>query len=156
MTKVGVGDKAPNFTLQSGNGETVSLSDFLGKKHVVLFFYPMDESPVCSRQAEAFRDSYEAFKQMDAEIIGVSSQSEESHKQFAKHHNLPYILLSDPNNSVRKLYGVSSTLGVVPGRATYVIGKDGIVLHVFSSQFQPAKHAMEALEVLKKQSRAIL
>lgn len=150
MAKVQIGDKAPDFTLQSSMGETVSLSQFHKKKYVIIFFYPMDESPVCSRQAEAFRDNYEAFKKMDAEVIGISSQSVESHKQFAKHHNLPYILLSDSKNNVRKLYGVSTSLGIVPGRVTYVIDKEGKVLHVFSSQLQPAKHAEEALRALKE------
>ena len=150
MAKVKIGDKAPDFTLQSNTSEKVTLSQFFGKKNIVLFFYPMDESPVCSREAEAFRDNYEAFKKMDAEVIGISSQSVESHKEFASHHNLPYILLSDIDNSVRKLYGVPATLGVVPGRVTYVIDKEGIVKHLFSSQFQPAKHAEEALRALKR------
>jgi peroxiredoxin Q/BCP len=147
---VDVGDKAPDFTLPSSTGASISLSKFLGEKNLVIFFYPMDESPVCSREAEAFRDNYEDFKQLHAEVIGVSSQSVESHKEFASHHNLPYILLSDSNNSVRKLYGVPTTLGVVPGRVTYVIDKTGIIKHIFSSQFHPAKHAKEAISALKK------
>jgi peroxiredoxin Q/BCP len=150
MAKVKIGDKAPDFTLQSSAGERVKLSQFLGKKNVVLFFYPMDESPVCSREAETFRDNYEVFKKLDAEVIGVSSQSVESHHAFASHHNLPYILLSDLHNSVRKLYGISTTLGVVPGRVTYVIDKEGIIKHMFSSQFHPAKHATEAISALER------
>lgn len=150
MTKVKIGDKAPDFTLQSHTDEKFKLSQFLGKKNVVLFFYPMNESPVCSREAEAFRDSYEAFRKLDAEVVGVSSQSVESHREFASHHNLPYILLSDSNNSVRKLYGVSTTLGVIPGRVTYIIDKEGIIKHIFASQLHPAKHAEEALSALKK------
>jgi len=150
MAMAKIGDKAPDFTLQSSTGERVTLSQFFGKKSVVLFFYPMDESPVCSREAEAFRDNYEVFKKLDAEVIGVSSQSVESHKEFASHHNLPYILLSDSRNSTRKLYGVPTTLGVVPGRVTYVIDKKGIIKHIFSSQFHPAKHAEEAISALKR------
>jgi peroxiredoxin Q/BCP len=150
MTKVKIGDKAPDFTLPSSTGENITLSQFLGKKNVVIFFYPVDESPVCSREAEAFRDRNETFKKLEAEIIGISSQSAESHKSFASHHKLPYILLSDSDNDVRKMYGVSTTLGVVPGRVTFVIDKEGIVKHVFSSQFRPAKHAEEALRALQR------
>src|SRR3989337_3623863 len=110
MAYIKVGGKAPDFTLQSNRGESVTLSEFFGKKKVALFFYPMDESPVCSREAEAFRDNYEAFSELGAEVIGISCQSVESHKEFARHHKLPYILLSDGNNRVRKLYGVSTSL----------------------------------------------
>ena len=149
MAYIKVGGKAPDFTLQSNKGESVTLSEFFGKKKVVLFFYPMDESPVCSREAEAFRDNYEAFTELDAEAIGISSQSAESHKEFARHHKLPYILLSDTDNRVRKLYGVSTSLGIVPGRVTYVIDKEGIIKHIFSSQLHPAKHAREALRALR-------
>jgi len=149
MAYIKVGGKAPDFTLQSNKGESVTLSEFFGKKKVVLFFYPMDESPVCSREAEAFRDNYEAFTELDAEVIGISSQSAESHKEFARHHKLPYILLSDTDNRVRKLYGVSTSLGIVPGRVTYVTDKEGIIKHIFSSQLHPAKHAREALRALR-------
>ncbi len=144
-----VGDKAPDFTLSSNTGGNITLSQFFGKKNVILFFYPMDESPVCSREAESFRDKYESFKTQDAEVIGVSSQSVNSHKSFVEHHKLPFILLSDPENKVRKLYGITSTLGFVPGRATFVINKDGIVRFLFSSQLQPARHATEALYALE-------
>ncbi|HLC00296.1 MAG TPA: peroxiredoxin [Candidatus Bathyarchaeia archaeon] len=151
MTNVKIGDKAPDFTLQSDKGGIVTLSEFFGKKKVILFFYPMDESPVCSREAEAFRDNYEAFNELDAEVVGISSQSVESHKEFASHRKLPYILLSDTDNRVRKLYGVSTSLGIVPGRVTYVIDEEGIIKHIFSSQLHPAKHAKEALRALREQ-----
>jgi len=120
------------------------LSQFLGKKTVVLFFYPRDEGHTCCKEAQAFRDNYEAFKESNAEVIGLSAQSVESHNSFASHHKLQYILLSDSENNVRKLYGVSSTLGV-PGRVTFVIDKDGMVKHIFSSQLHFIKHAKEAL-----------
>ena len=115
MTTLKVGDKAPDFCLPSSSGSMVKLSQFLGK-NIVVFFYPMDESPVCSREAEAFRDKNTDFKALDTEVIGISSQSIESHKSFASHHNLPFTLLSDKDNSVRKLYGISSTLGI-PGES---------------------------------------
>ena len=148
MIKVKMGDRAPDFTLHSSTGETISLSQFLGKKSVVLFFYPRDEGPTCCKEAEAFRDDYEAFKETNAEVIGISAQSVESHKSFASNHNLPYILLSDADNKVRKLCGVSSTLGV-PGRVTFVIAEEGIVKHVFVSQLHFKKHSKEALQALR-------
>jgi peroxiredoxin Q/BCP len=150
MAKLNVGDKAPDFTLQSCSGENISLSQFLGKMNVVLFFYPRDEGPTCIKEAEAFRDSYSAFKERNAEVIGISGQGVVSHKGFVSHHNLPYILLSDVDGSVRKLYGVASTLGV-PGRVTFVINKEGVVVHIFVSQLQFTKHAKEALNALRDQ-----
>jgi peroxiredoxin Q/BCP len=154
MARLEVGNRALDFTLPSSTGESISVSQFIGKKNVVIFFYPMDESPVCSREAEAFRDRYESFKELKAEIIGISSQDVDSHKSFAKRHRLPFILLSDPDNKVRKLFGIASTLGVVPGRATFVIDKAGVVKYVFSSQWQPAKHAKEALCAVKRLSES--
>jgi thioredoxin-dependent peroxiredoxin len=148
MINIKMGDRAPDFTLQSSTSETVSLSQFLGKKNVVIFFYPRDEGPTCCIEAESFRDNYEAFKEKNAEVIGISAQTVESHKNFVKHHNLPYILLSDTENKVRELYGVSPTLGV-PGRVTFVIDKEGIVKHIFVSQLHFNKHAKEALQALK-------
>jgi len=150
--KVNVGDQAPDFTLPSQTGEDVSLSQFRGKKNVVLYFYPKDESPGCTREACTFRDSFELFTDLGAVVIGVSGDSVESHKAFAEHHNLPFTLLSDGENKVRKLYGATSTLGIIPGRATFIIDKKGMVRHVFSSQLQPEKHIEEAREVLKKLS----
>lgn len=150
MVKLKIGDRAPDFSLQSSTGERFTVSHFLRTKNAVIFFYPMDESPVCSREAEAFKQKYDDFKKLDAEVIGISSQSVESHKEFAQHHSLPFVLLSDADGAVRKLYGVSASLGVVPGRVTFVIDKQGIIKYVFSSQLQPAKHAEEALRELKK------
>jgi peroxiredoxin Q/BCP len=148
--KVNEGDTAPDFTLTSQTGENVTLSQFRGKKNVVLYFYPKDETVGCTREACAFRDSYELFTDLGAEVIGVSADSVESHKAFAEHHNLPFTLLSDVDNNVRKLYGATSTLGFIPGRVTFVIDKRGVVRHVFSSQLQPEKHIEESREVLKK------
>jgi len=147
--KVKVGDPAPDFRLPSQSVEMISLRDFLGKKNVVLYFYPKDESRGCTAEACAFRDSYEVFKDYGAEVIGVSSDPIDSHRSFASKHSLPFILLSDEGGNVRKLYGASSTLGIFPGRVTYIIDKKGIVRHVFSSQFNPKKHIDEAIKVLK-------
>jgi peroxiredoxin Q/BCP len=147
---VKVGDKAPDFTLPSQLGDDVTLSEYFGKKNVVLYFYPKDESPGCTREACTFRDSYEELTSLGAEVIGVSSQSVESHKSFATHHGLPFILLSDAGNKVRQLYGVPSTMGMIPGRVTYIIDKKGLVRHIFSSQTQAEKHVEEAVKTLKE------
>jgi peroxiredoxin Q/BCP len=149
FVKINVGDKAPDFTLLSQTGESVTLSHFFGKKNVVLYFYPKDESRGCTREACEFRDRYEVYTDLGAEVIGVSSDDVKSHESFASKHNLPFILLSDTDNEVRKLYGVASTFGVIPGRVTYIIDKKGIVRYVFSSQFHPKKHINESLEALK-------
>ena len=148
--KIKVGDKAPDFTLSSQMGDNVTLSEYFGKKNTVLYFYPKDESPGCTREACKFRDRYEVFTGLGAEVLGISSDSLESHKSFATHHGLPFILLSDEDNKVRELYGVSSTMGIIPGRVTYIIDKKGVVRHIFSSQFQPEKHIEEALKILKE------
>jgi peroxiredoxin Q/BCP len=148
-TGVKVGDAAPDFTLPNQSGELFSLSSLLGKKSIVLYFYPKDFSRGCTAEACAFRDSYEAFKQAGAEVVGVSSQSVESHDKFASLYKLPFILLSDEDQRVRKLYGVPTTLGVLPGRVTYVIDKKGTVRYIFNSQFNPTKHIEEALAILK-------
>ena len=142
-----VGKKAPSFKLKNQDGKTISLSDLKGKP-VVLYFYPKDKSKGCTRQACEFRDKYEAFTDLGAEVIGISSDDTKSHESFADEYNLPFILLSDEKNKVRNLFGVKSTLGVISGRVTYVIDKKGIVRHIFSSQFQPKKHIKEAIEAL--------
>jgi thioredoxin-dependent peroxiredoxin len=148
--EIRVGDPAPAFEMPASNGETVKLSDFLGRSEVVLFFYPKDNTPGCTMEACSFRDSYEAFKDAGAVVIGVSSDSNESHQKFADRHRLPYPLLSDADGRLRARFGVPRTFGLFPGRVTYLIDKRGIVRHVFSSQLQPAKHVEEALRVLKE------
>ncbi|USR89842.1 peroxiredoxin [Phormidium yuhuli AB48] len=149
MTSINVGDRAPNFTLKNQNGESVSLSDFKGEKAVVLYFYPKDDTPGCTAESCAFRDSYTTFSDAGAEVIGISGDSVSSHKQFAQKHNLPFTLLSDQGNQVRKLYGVPATLFILPGRVTYVIDKEGIVRHIFNSQLDFQGHINESLKVLQ-------
>ncbi len=143
-----VGEPAPDFTLESTTGEYIRLSDFQGKSEVVLFFYPKDSTPGCTVEACSFRDSHEAFRNGGAEVIGISSDSGLSHRRFADRHGLPFLLLSDPGGAVRARYGVSRTFGLLPGRVTFVIDRNGIVRHVFSSQFRPSRHVEEALSVL--------
>jgi len=147
--KVNVGDKAPDFTLPSQMGDNVTLSEYFGKKNVVLYFYPKDETRGCTREACEFRDMYNVFTRLDAEVLGVSSDTLESHRSFASHHGLPFLLLSDEKGKVRGLYSVPSTMGIIPGRVTYIIDKKGVVRHIFSSQFQPEKHIEEALKILE-------
>ncbi len=150
LVEIKVGDKAPDFTLPSQLGDNVTLSEFFGKKNIVLYFYPKDESIGCTKEACKFRDEYDVFTSLGAEVLGVSSQSVESHKSFATHHGLPFILLSDEKSEVRKLYGVPATMGIIPGRVTYIIDKKGIVRHIFNSQYQPEKHIEEALKILRE------
>jgi len=145
---VDVGSKAPNFMLPSQSGELVSFRDSLGEKPVVLFFYPKDDTPGCTKEACTFRDEYEQFSELDTEVIGISSDSVDSHKSFAKKHNLPFTLLSDKGEKVRRLYNVPNTFGLFPGRVTYVIDREGIVRRVFSSQIGVERHVQEALEAL--------
>lgn len=146
---IDVGDTAPEFSLPDQDGNTVSLSQYRGKSSVVLYFYPKDNTSVCTAQACGFRDSYEAFLDEGAVVIGVSSDSVDSHDGFAEKHRLPFSLLSDEGGKIRKLYGATVMLGV-PGRVTYVIDKEGVVRHKFSSMFSADKHIDEALRVLKK------
>ncbi len=152
---VKVGDSAPDFQLMSQNGETIRLSDFKGQTAVVLYFYPKDDTPGCTTESCSFRDSYEDFAQAGAKVIGISSDSVASHRRFAAKHGLPFTLLCDNDSQVRKQYGVpGSLLGLLPGRVTYVIDKDGTVRHIFNSQFNPKAHITEALTVLKQLQQA--
>lgn len=129
-------------------GDNVTLSEFLGKKNVVLYFYPKDETTGCTKEACSFRDSYEELTNLGAEVLGISGQSVESHKSFATHYGLPFILLADVENKVRKLYDVPSTMGIIPGRVTYIIDRKGVVRHIFVSQTQAERHVEEAKKVL--------
>jgi len=150
MAAIKKGDTVPTFILPDQDNKLVNMNDFIGSKSVVLFFYPKDETRGCTAQACSFRDSYETFKQKGAEVIGISKDLPASHKNFASHHLLPFKLLSDTGNKVRKMFGVPKTMGVLPGRVTYIIDKKGIVQHVFNSQMQFGKHADEALRIIEQ------
>ena len=143
------GDPAPDFALPDGSGKTVRLGDYRGKKAVVLYFYPKDDTPGCTKEACTFRDQYQDFQDAGAEVIGISSDSAASHAKFADKYRLPFVLVADPGGVVRKQYGVPATLGLLPGRVTFVIDREGIVRHVFNSQFQAARHVEEALGALR-------
>lgn len=144
------GDTAPDFALPAQNGSTVSLRDFRGKQAVVLYFYPKDDTPGCTAESCAFRDQYEVFKAAGAEVIGVSGDSQESHQQFAAKHKLPFTLLSDKGDQVRKLYGATTAFGFIPGRVTYVIDQEGIVQYVFDSMLNFKGHVEETLKTLQQ------
>ena len=148
--RVQIGDKAPDFELTNQLGNRVRLYDLIGVQNIVLFFYPKDNSHGCTKEVCAFRDSYEIFQEYGAEVIGISSDSEDSHKKFSEKHKLPYTLLSDKEGKVRKLYSVPKTMGILPGRVTYIIDKQGIVRHIFNSQLNFKRHIKEALNILKR------
>ena len=150
MPKVRIGEKAPNFSLPNQDGDIVSLYDYYQKNNVVLFFYPKDFSPGCSIQACHFRDKYEDFTDLGAEVIGVSSDSVESHKKFLDEYLLPFSLLSDENGKVRKGYGSTKGFGFLPGRYTFIIDKKGIVRYIFTSETDMKKHIDESLRILRE------
>jgi peroxiredoxin Q/BCP len=149
MKSIQVGDRAPDFTLTTHDGRRVSLADFKGRQAVVVFFYPKDNTPICTREACAFRDAYEDFVQAGAVVIGVSGDSDVTHREFAKTRRLPYLLVADRDGSLRHAFGVPKTFGVLPGRVTYVIDREGVVRQVFQSQFSGRKHVEEALRTLR-------
>lgn len=153
MKPVNTGDNAPDFTATTSDGRQISLAEFKGKQAVVLFFYPRDDSPVCTQEACSFRDAYEDFVKLGAVVIGVSSDSDESHRSFAASHRLPYTMISDPDGRLRNLFGVPKTLFVLPGRVTYVIDRDGIVRHVFNAQLSGTRHVDESLKTLRDLSK---
>jgi thioredoxin-dependent peroxiredoxin len=151
-TKTGltVGTPAPLFTLPDQNGKLVSLADFRGKQSVVVYFYPKDDTPGCTKESCSFRDQYTAFTDAGAEVLGISSDSAASHAAFADKYKLPFSLLSDRDGKVRADYQVPATLGFLPGRVTFVIDRQGVIQHAFNSQVNAAKHVDEALSVLTR------
>jgi len=150
MTPVKVGDRAPEFSAKSYDGKTIHLADFLGKRALVLFFYPKDGTAICTQQACAFRDSYERFIKAGAEVIGVSSDNEDSHRSFARQHKLSFPLISDTDGSLRKAFAVPKTMSLLPGRVTYVIDRAGIIRRIYSAAFASDEHVRQALAAVDK------
>jgi len=145
-----IGDTIPEFCLLKHDGSNFEIKDLIGVKNIVLYFYPKDFTPGCTAQACSFRDSYEEFISYDCEIIGISSDSEDSHNSFIDSKKLPFILLSDKQGKVRELFNVpKSFLNILPGRVTYLIDKKGIIRYIFNSQFNISKHISKTLEILK-------
>jgi peroxiredoxin Q/BCP len=151
MKEVKIGSSIPSFTMPDQNGNMFNINSVLGKKNLVIYFYPKDDSPGCTAQACSFRDQFEVFREADAVIIGISGQSVESHKEFAEKHRLSFTLLSDEGDKLRKQFGVpTNLLGLLPGRVTYIADKTGRVIHIFDSQTKATKHVEEALRILKE------
>ncbi len=142
-----IGEKAPSFSLPDQNGKTVQLSDFLGSP-VVLFFYPKSFTPGCTQEVCSFRDQFAVFQDAGAAVLGISDDSIDTQAAFAAQHQLPFLVLSDRKGQVRKLFDVPKTLGILPGRVTYVIDAQGVVQHIFSSQLNVEKHIQEAIHVI--------
>lgn len=145
------GDKAPMFTLKNQDGKDFKLSKYIGKKKIVIFFYPMDESPVCTKEACAFRDAYEMYQDANALVVGINKGTVESHKAFHEKEHLPFDLLSDPDNKVLDLFGVKEEdLGnmVLSGRETFVIGKQGTIVYKFRDFMKGDEHAKQVLSYL--------
>lgn len=145
-----IGDIVPNFTAKDSHGEVFESQSVLGRKPLVIYFYPKDNTPGCTTEACSFRDQYEDFAALGAEVIGISSDSVKSHQKFANKHHLPFILLSDEDKKLRHIFGVRDTLfGLLPGRVTYVIDKNGVVILIFDSM-NAGKHIPKALETVKE------
>lgn len=144
------GDKIPDFSTKDNNGNDFDSTSIVGKKPVVIYFYPKDNTPGCTAQACSFRDQYEDFKDLGAEVVGISSDSIASHEKFVQQYKLPFILLSDNDKKIRKLFGVKPDLfGLIPGRVTYVADKNGIIQLIFDSM-NATNHIPKALETIKK------
>jgi len=148
MSTIHLGDHVPKVELSLHIGETIPLADLWRDRVVVLFFYPKDGTAICTKEACAFRDSYEQFVDAGATVVGVSGDSAESHRRFAGEHRLPFLLATDADGSLRQAFGVPKTFGLLPGRVTYVIDRQGIVRSVFSVQFAAERHVREAMKVV--------
>ncbi|MFK5957770.1 MAG: peroxiredoxin [Lutibacter sp.] len=146
--RIEVGDKIPSFTLKNQDGDLFTVDNSIGKP-MVIYFYPKDDTPGCVKEACKFRDEFEDFLQLGALVIGISGDSVESHKKFKDKYNLPFILLADIDNKVRKLFGVPKSMVFLPGRVTYVIDKSGTIQYIFNSQFGAEKHIENALKKLR-------
>jgi len=142
------GARIPDVTLIDANGAKIALSSLVDRP-IVLYFYPKDDTPGCATEACRFRDEYEAFLAAGADVIGVSSDDPKSHARFREKYKLPFRLMSDPGGAARKAFGVPSTLGILPGRATFLIARDGKILYSFNSQFTPDRHVSNALAALR-------
>ena len=150
MPKIAVGDRAPDFSAVSQTGKLVSLADYRGQQAVVLYFYPRDGTPACTAQACEFRDTFAAFAAAGAAVLGVSCNSADRHQSLAVQYQLPFLLLSDADGSLRKVFGVPKLFGFLPGRTTFVIDKEGIVRHVYTNHFSVRGHIEEALRAVRE------
>ncbi len=153
-SKLKVGDKIPNFVLKDQDNADFNIDQFRGKQMMVIYFYPKDDTPGCTTEACSFRDQYEIFTDLNVKVIGISADNVTSHKKFAGKYNLPFTLLADTDKKVQKLFGVPrSLLGMIPGRVTYIVNKEGEVVHIFNSMTNAEKHITESLSILKKMNK---
>ena len=150
---IAVGERAPDFALRDQSGSLVTLKDLLDNGPIVLFFYPRDDTTGCTKEACRFRDDYGRFREAGAKVLGISSDSEESHRRFATKFSLPYQLLSDPAGKVRSLYEASSLFGLMPRRVTLTIDAAGVIRNVFRSDARFEQHVEEALCSLQALAR---
>ncbi len=148
-----IGDSVPEFSLKDQDGRLFNSTDVVGKQALVIYFYPKDDTPGCTKEACKFRDEFEVFTDLKAMVVGISSDDVASHKKFAEKYHLPFKLLADTDKKVRKLFGVPrSVLGLLPGRVTYIVDKKGLISYIFNSQFGAQKHIDEAIKALKANS----
>ncbi len=144
-----VGSTVLEFSLKDQYGQLFHSKELIGKKAMVIYFYPKDNTPGCTKEACQFRDSYEVFTDLGAEVIGISSDSEKSHRKFAAKYNLPFVLLADPDRKVRKLFKVANNLLLVPGRETFVVNQKGQLIMAFNN-INASEHMRKALKVLQE------
>ncbi len=145
--KLKIGDKIPTFSLKDQHGNV--RSSHRSKKPLVLFFYPKDDTPGCTIEACGFRDKYDLFKILGAEVWGISNGDTQSHLRFANKNKLQYPLLCDQHNIVRKKFGVPKTLGLIEGRVTYIINSQESIIHIFEDLLNGPAHIKEAIRALK-------
>jgi len=146
-----IGDVVPEFTLKDQNEKDFTLTDFIGKQNMVIYFYPKDDTPGCTKEACRFRDEFEVFTDLEAVVIGISSDSPQSHQDFITKYNLPFTLLTDSTDEARKAFGVNGNYNnQQPGRVTFVIDKMGVIQYVFDSSTEIEVHVKQAKEILVK------
>jgi len=150
MTDIETGDTAPFIQRTAHDGRTIDTRSLRGQRPVVVYFYPRDETPVCTRQACAFRDNLSVFNDLDAEVIGVSADDDASHRDFAAHHGLEFALVADTDGALSRAFGVGRMLGMLGHRVTFVIDRDGIVQLRYSAQLAAARHVDRALATLRE------
>ena len=145
-----VGDRMPAFSLTDQYGKTFNSADYTGRNILVIYFYPKDESMVCTKEACSFRDSFNDFAKAGAKVIGINAGTVASHKEFSDHYKLPFILLSDPGDKVYHLFGVADKVFFMTGRQTFVIDLHGKVAFTYEAMIQGKKHADDALAFIRK------
>ena len=143
------GDAAPTLPMSTQDGDTISLADYQGQHPVVLYFYPKDDTPICTMEACSFRDAYDDFRAAGAVVIGVSGDTQASHRRFIAQHDLPFLLVADTDGALRRAFGLPSGISLFNKRITFVIDQEGTIRHAFESRFAAGQHVEEALAVVQ-------